>query len=160
MQKFCSEFRTVSDIVPEADNSRSFDNASRDETARGSAQDDTFVLGVSISGLSISEPPRSGAALGCAGSCGLEEVDGEDEHDGFEGTAEARLNRDEIIGDGEKREGPGEEDCCGDSAREGEDQAEDSSEREKAVVEDAEGLVPYSVFDGVGDADPVEVETL
>ena len=90
----------------------------------------------------------------------MEEVDGEDGHDGFEGAAETGLNGDEIIGKRKEREGPGEEDGCGDAALEGEGQAEDGGQGDEAVVEDAEGFVPDAEFDGMGDADPEEVEAL
>src|SRR5580704_5590623 len=91
---------------------------------------------------------------------GLEEKDCEDRHDGFERVAEAGLDRDEVVGEGQQGEGPREEDGSGDALLQCKREAEESGEADEAIVENAEGFVQDSFFGGFGDADPVEVKTL
>src|SRR5580693_3640879 len=74
--------------------------------------------------------------------------------------AEARLHRDEVIDEGKKSEGPCEQNCTGDALFERQCEAKESCQAEEAVVEDAERLVPHPEFDGVRDADPIEIEAL
>jgi hypothetical protein len=50
------------------------------------------------------------------GRRGLEEIDDEDTDEGFEGVAEAGVDSDEVVGDGQQEEGPGEEVGGGDAA--------------------------------------------
>ena len=74
--------------------------------------------------------------------------------------AEARLNGDEVIGEGDKGEGPGEEDCTGDPLFEGECEAEQAGEAYEEVVCFAGGFDEDAFFGGLGEADPEEEETL
>ena len=90
----------------------------------------------------------------------MEEIDREDGHDGFEGAAEARLHGDEVVGEGKQREGPGKQNSARNVSPEGQDEAENAGKRDEAVVEDAEKFIENTVFDRLGNAYPVEVETL
>ena len=70
--------------------------------------------------------------------------------------AEAGVDGDQIVGDGQQEEGPGEEAGGGDAAAQGEGETEQSGEREEGEVEGAAGFdVPRGVG-GLGDADPEE----
>ena len=56
---------------------------------------------------------------------GLEEIDGEDADKGFERVAEAGPRGDEVVGERQEQEGPGEESGGGDASVEGEGEAEE-----------------------------------
>ena len=109
-------------------------------------------------GPSISMPVESSASIRR-----LKQIDAEDADQRLQRMTEACSGSDEVIRYRQQKKSPGEEPCSRNAAMDGEGQPHKASKREEAEVHLADDLRKPAVpafFDGVWDANPVEVDAL